>query len=134
MKKYINIWTILILALTVAGIVLACKIGAYWFITWALWAGLATFFLYLTGVERREMVANYEKQIKTLTEEKYLYRGKYDRQLTQFDEVQHQLDQVKHEFLVYKREHPETEAKEETIQVTAADAQKKTTKKKKSNE
>jgi len=133
MKKYINIWTILILVLTVAGIVLACSLKAYWFITWAIWAGLATFFLYLAGVEKKEMVSDYNERIRVLGEERDLYRDKYDRQLGQFDDVQHQLDQVKHEFHVYKREHPETAPQEEAVKVTVTASQKKKSKKK-SNE
>ena len=130
MKKYINIWTILILLLTVAGIVLACIEGFYGFITWVLWAGVATFFLYLAGVEKEEMVSDYKDRIQKLTEERNIYFEKYDRQLGQFDEVQHQLDQVKHEFFVYKKEHPDVAPQEEAVKVTVTASQKKKSKKK----
>ena len=136
MKKYINIWTILILVLTVGGIVLACHYEVYSLITWAVWAGLATFFLHLAGDEKKELVVDYNERIRTLAEERDLYREKHLRALEQNDELQRDLKQVKTEFHVYKKEHPDTstmQAPEEMVQVTAEATQNKKYKKKKKN-
>ena len=131
MKKYIDIWTIVLFVTAVAGVVLACIIPGMWYsISWVIAAGTAGILLHVAEIQKKEMVADYNERLHVLKEENDLYVGKYQRLLGQFDEQQKQLDQVKHEFHVYKREHPETSPQEEAVKVTVTASQKKKSKKK----